>query len=111
LDRNEKLARILVEFAETLGGDFSIQEILDHLVQRIVDMLPITGAGVMLMSGRDLHFGAASNDVIQRIEALQNELHEGLCLEAFGSGESVAVDDLVVAGCRMSCSSHSGSRG
>ncbi len=96
MDRNEKLARILVEFAETLGGDFSIQGILDHLVQRIVDMLPITGAGVMLMSGRDLHFVAASNDVIQRIEALQNELHEGPCLEAYGSGESVAVQDLSI---------------
>jgi diguanylate cyclase (GGDEF)-like protein len=96
LDRNEKLAQILVEFAETLGGDFSIQAILDHLVQRIVDVLPVTGAGVMLMTETDLHFVAASNEVIRSIESLQNELQEGPCLEAYRSGRAVAVEDLSV---------------
>ena len=84
MDRDKKLAQILVEFADTLGAEFSIQAILDHLVQRIVDMLPVTGAGVMLMTENDLHFVAASNKVVRRIEALQNELQEGPCLEAYG---------------------------
>lgn len=94
---DRELAQVLVEFAHTLGSDFSIQKILDHLVLRIVDILPVTGAGVMLMGGHDeLHFIAASNEVVTRIEGLQNELHEGPCLEAYSTGHAVAVTDLSV---------------
>ena len=91
------LASVLVDFAHTLGTDFSVQKILDHLVVRIVDILPVTGAGVMLMgTGGELHFIAASNEVVTLIEGLQNELHEGPCLEAYRTGEPVAVTDLSV---------------
>lgn len=37
---------MLSEFARTTVTDFPIQQILDHLVRRIVDVLPITAAGV-----------------------------------------------------------------
>ena len=40
-----KARRVLVEFAHTLGTDFSIQGILDHLVLNIVDVLSVSGAG------------------------------------------------------------------
>ncbi len=90
-----RLAPVLVEFAQTLGTDFSVQRILDHLVRRIVDILPVTGAGVMLMGGQqELHFLAASNEAVLVIEGLQNELGEGPCLEAYRTGEAVAVIDL-----------------
>jgi diguanylate cyclase (GGDEF)-like protein len=86
---------LLADFARNLGSDFRIQDILDQLVQRIVDVLPVTGAGVMLMgAGDDLHFAAASNGVILAIETLQNELGEGPCLEAYRGGEAVSVPDL-----------------
>jgi diguanylate cyclase (GGDEF)-like protein len=94
VDRDEKLAQVLVEFADTLGAEFAIQPILDHLVEQIVDVLPITGAGVMLMTDDDLHFVAASNDVVRRIEVLQNELQEGPCLEAYRTGDPVGIEDL-----------------
>ena len=91
------LTRVLAEFAERLVRGFRIQEILDHLVLRIVEVLPITGAGVALMGSSDeLHFAAASNETILEIERLQNELDEGPCLEAYRSGEAVAVPDLAV---------------
>jgi diguanylate cyclase (GGDEF)-like protein len=95
MSQSEKLADLLADFARTLGGDFRVQDILDHLVERIVDVLPVTGAGVMLMgAGNDLPFVAASNEAIQAIETLQNELGEGPCLEAYRSGQAVAVPDL-----------------
>ena len=95
MDRDQKLAQVLVEFAHTLGTDFSIQGILDHLVVNIVDVLPVTGAGVMLMGGeQQLHFVAASNAMVLEIESLQNELGEGPCLEAYRTDEAVAVPDL-----------------
>jgi diguanylate cyclase (GGDEF)-like protein len=93
----DQLRDLLAEFAHTLAGDFKIQEILDHLVRRIVDVLPVTGSGVMLMGPSDeLHFVAASNDVILEIQSLQNDLGEGPCLQAYRSGEPVAVPDLAV---------------
>jgi diguanylate cyclase (GGDEF)-like protein len=95
MDTTEDLAHLLAEFAHNLGSDYSIQKILDHLVGRIVDVLPVAGAGVMLMGqDDDLHFVAASDDTILEIETLQNELTEGPCLEAYRSGEPVIVPDL-----------------
>jgi diguanylate cyclase (GGDEF)-like protein len=95
VDRNELLADVLAEFAHNLGEGFDIQEILDHLVGRIVDVLPVTGAGVMLMGpGDDLHFVAASDEEILMIQTLQNELDEGPCLEAYRTGDPVSVPDL-----------------
>jgi hypothetical protein len=95
MDTTEDLAHLLAEFAHNLGRDYSIQKILDHLVERIVDVLPVSGAGVMVM-GRDddLHFIAASDDIILEIQTLQNELGEGPCLEAYRSGEPTIVPDL-----------------
>jgi diguanylate cyclase (GGDEF)-like protein len=91
----KKLRDLLAEFARTLTGDFHVQETLDQLVLRVVDVLPVTGAGVMVMGPADeLHFAAASNETVTEIEALQNELDEGPCLEAYRHGEPVAVPDL-----------------
>jgi len=94
---DQKLAQVLVDFAHTLGTDFTIQSILDRLVQRIVEVLPVTGAGVMVMREHDdLHFVAASNDTIHEIEWLQNKYDEGPCLDAYRTGEPVTVPDLSV---------------
>ena len=92
---NRKLAALLSEFARTLATDFSIQTILDHLVERIVDVLPITSAGVTLISaGSDPQFVAASDADALRFEQLQTATGEGPCVEAFRTGEVVSVPDL-----------------
>lgn len=94
-EREFPLTQVLVEFASILGTDFSVPTILDHLVLRIVDILPVTGVGVMLMgAGQELHFVAASNEKVLFIETLQNELLEGPCLDAYRTGEAVAFPDL-----------------
>ena len=93
-DRLE-LADVLSEFARTMVTDFPIQGILDHLVGRIVDVLPITAAGVTLIAaGSKPRFVAASDDAALRFERLQTELDEGPCLTAFATAEAVAVPDL-----------------
>lgn len=92
---DRQLAQVLTEFARTLGTEFPIQKILDHLVQCIVDILPVTGAGVMVMGEHDdMKFVAASDQVVLQIEGLQNEFGEGPCIEAFRTGGAVAVTDL-----------------
>ena len=91
----EQLSDVLSEFARTLVTDFPIQAILDHLVGRIVDVLPITCAGVTLIApGVDPRYVAASDDSALRFEKLQTELGEGPCVEAYRTGEAVAVPDL-----------------
>ena len=90
-----QLARVLADFARTLATDFPIQAILDHLVVTIVEMLPVTAAGVTLISpGTSPRFIAASDDSAWRFEQLQSELSEGPCLAAFRTGASVAIADL-----------------
>jgi len=78
-----------------MASDFPIQGILDHLVRRIVDILPITGAGVTLISSiTSPHDVAASDEAALRFEKLQTEIGEGPCLSAYRSGKAVAVPDL-----------------
>lgn len=94
MDR-EGLTTVLVDFARTLTADFSIQKILDHLVDRVVEVVPVDGAGVLLMhSDAEHRFIAASDDVILEIESLQMELQEGPCLQAYRTNEPVAIRDL-----------------
>ncbi len=91
----EQLSAVLSEFAGTLVTDFPIQGILDHLVQRIVEVMPITAAGVTLIApGRAPRFVAASNDAALRFEQLQTEIGEGPCVLAYESGDLVTVPDL-----------------
>jgi diguanylate cyclase (GGDEF)-like protein len=91
----DDLSDVLSEFARTMVTDFPIQGILDHLVKRIVDIMPITGAGVTLISpGSEPRYVAASSDSALRYERLQTELGEGPCVAAYLTGEAVLVPDL-----------------
>src|SRR6202522_1362633 len=75
--------------------DFPIQGILERLVGRIVDILPITAAGVTLISPiTDPRYVAASDEAALRYEQLQTELGEGPCLAACRTGKAVSVADL-----------------
>jgi diguanylate cyclase (GGDEF)-like protein len=95
MPKSEELSDVLSEFARTMVTDFPIQGILDHLVSRIVDILPITAAGVTLIAaGLGPRYVAASDGSALRYEKLQTELGEGPCLEAFNTGEAVSVPDL-----------------
>jgi len=90
-----KLSSVLSEFARTLITDFPIQQILDHLVERIVGVLPITSAGVTLIGPqREPRFVAASDASALRYERLQTEIGEGPCVVSFDSGAPVVVVDV-----------------
>jgi diguanylate cyclase (GGDEF)-like protein len=95
MSSEDALADVLGEFAGTLLTDFSIQHILDRLVERIVDILPITAAGVTLIADgvSPRHIAASAASALE-FEQLQTELDEGPCLAAYRSGEAVAVTDL-----------------
>jgi len=90
-----RLSDLLSEFARTLVTDFPIQSILDHLVVRIVELLPVGSAGVTLISpaGAPRHI-AASDGSARRFVRLQTEMAEGPCMAAYSTGKPVAVPDL-----------------
>ena len=91
----EKLARVLADFARTMLTDFPIQAILDELVRRMVDVLPVTGAGVTVMSlGSADRYFAGSDDAARQFEELQTRLGEGPGVWAHEQGEVVSIPDL-----------------
>ncbi len=91
----DRLSDVLSEFARTLVTDFPIQGILDHLVKRIVDVLPVSAAGVTLISPTtEPRFIAASDESAMRYETLQTEVGEGPCLAAYSTGSAISVADL-----------------
>ena len=95
MEIDRRLSDVLSEFARTLATDFPIQSILDHLVRRIVDVLPVSGAGVTLISpGTSPQYIAASDAAALGFERLQSELAEGPCLVAYESDKAVVIPDL-----------------
>ena len=93
--REEKLSAVLSEFARTMVTDFAVQAILDRLVERIVDVLPVTSAGVTLIEpGRAPRFVAASSKSALRFETVQTASGQGPCVLAYRSGEAVTVPRL-----------------
>lgn len=86
---------MLRDFASTMLTDFPIQAILDHLVEHIVEALPVTAVGITLISpGKAPLYVAASDESALRFEKLQTELQEGPCQLAYQSGEAVLIPDL-----------------
>lgn len=93
----DQLSCVLSDFARTMLTDFPIQSILNELVLRIVELLPITAAGVTLISpSTKPHYVAASSDEAMHYEELQTELGEGPCLVTYQTGEAVTIPDLSV---------------
>ena len=91
----DTLSSVLSDLARTLITDFPIQGILDHLVERIVDVLAVSAAGVTLISpGVAPHYVAASNADALDYERLQTDLGQGPCLAAYETGEAVSVPDM-----------------
>jgi diguanylate cyclase (GGDEF)-like protein len=63
------LSEVLRDFARTMVTDLPIQGILDHLVTRTVEVLPVTGARVTLVPpGAGPRYEAASDGAIRALE-------------------------------------------
>jgi diguanylate cyclase (GGDEF)-like protein len=92
-----ELSKVLTEFAQTMLTDFPIQGILDRLVERIVEIMPVTAAGVTLIAAdRQPRYIAASDPSALRYEKLQSNVGEGPCLAAYETGEPISVPNLRV---------------
>ncbi len=89
-----QLSEMLGEFARTMLTGLAIPDILDRLVERTVDILPIGAAGVTVFPvGSQSRYIAASETAL-RFEQLQSELGQGPGVDAYHSGRVIGVPDL-----------------
>jgi GAF domain-containing protein len=93
--REERLARALAEFSDTLVSDHDVVKFLARLCQRFVKVMEVSAAGAVLIDrqGR-LRVAAASTETVASLEALQVQRWQGPCVDAYRSGRRMAVPDL-----------------
>jgi diguanylate cyclase (GGDEF)-like protein len=92
---SRQLSNTLSELARTMVVDSPIQGILEQLVSRIVEILPIGAAGITLAPATSgPGYVAGSDESALRYEQLQAELGEGPSVAACQSGEGLMVADL-----------------
>ena len=95
MPREEKLARTLVELADTLVADFDVVELLTLLADRCVEVLDVEAAGLMLVAPEgDLRVMASSSEAMRVLELFELQAQEGPCLDCYRTGEPVVNQDL-----------------
>ncbi|HUP14795.1 MAG TPA: GAF and ANTAR domain-containing protein [Acidimicrobiia bacterium] len=95
MSREEKLARTLVELADTLVADFDVVELLTRLTDSCVDVLSVGAAGLMLVAPEgDLRVMASSSEAMRVLELFELQAQEGPCLDCYRTGLPVVNQDL-----------------
>ena len=93
--REGVLARTLVQLADNLVEDFDLVDLLTVLVDRCVEVVGVTAAGVMLVAPTgDLRLVASSNEEMRIVELFEIQSDEGPCLDSYRCGEPVVNVDL-----------------
>ncbi|MFI5778956.1 GAF and ANTAR domain-containing protein [Nocardia sp. NPDC051570] len=78
-----------------LGDSDSDVDVVARIGRVCVELLPVDGVSVSLMTGTDQReILYASDEVVARIEAVQFSLGEGPCFEAFETRRPVLITDL-----------------
>lgn len=94
IDQNA-LVRAFHTYTQALLHTYDIGPVLYGLVDQVVQVLDVDGAGVSLArDGRTLAFVAATDADVTALEETQVALNEGPCHEAFSTGKVVTVVDL-----------------
>jgi transcriptional regulator with GAF, ATPase, and Fis domain len=92
---SEKLARTLVELADSLIDDFDALELLTVLVERSVDLLGVAASGLLIADGQDqMRLTASSSESARLLELYQIQNDEGPCLECYRTGTPVSTNSM-----------------
>jgi diguanylate cyclase (GGDEF)-like protein len=90
-----KLAQVLCSLARTMITESPMQGIADQLVKCIVEVLPVTSAGVtLIVPETGSRYTAATDESALRYGQLQNDIQDGPFHVAHATGEAVRVADL-----------------
>src|SRR5206468_3124549 len=97
--REPMLARTFVELADTLVDDFDVVELLTLLVDRCVEILDVSAAGLMLVAPEgDLRVVASSSEEMRVAELFELQSEEGPCPDCYRTGEAVVSESLPTDG-------------
>ena len=85
----EGLAEAFLQLIETTVGEFDVDELLQVLADRCVEVLDVAASGVLLADGGSkLRVMAASDHRAELLEMFQIQNDEGPCLDCYRSGEA-----------------------
>jgi hypothetical protein len=90
MNREQRLAEIFVELADTLVDDFDVIDFLQVLAARSVELLDVAAAGIMLadQSG-SLMTVAASDERARLLEFFEIQTDESPCRDCYRLGAPV----------------------
>jgi transcriptional regulator with GAF, ATPase, and Fis domain len=98
MGREQRLAQVFVELADTLVEEFDVVDFLQTLTERCVELLDTDAAGLMLDDQRGtLQVVAYTDESARLLELLELQRKEGPCLDCFATGEVIANIDLATA--------------
>ncbi|WP_331445243.1 MULTISPECIES: GAF and ANTAR domain-containing protein [Streptomyces] len=94
MGREQRLAEVFVELADSLIDDFDVIEFLQGLSARCVELLEISAAGIMLGDEHgELHTIAASDENTHLLELFAIQHDQGPCVDTFrGGGQRTNID-------------------
>ena len=95
MSREQQLARTFVELADNLVDHFDVVELLALLVERSVELLDASAAGLLVGDNNgQLRLMAATSEALELVELFQVQNDEGPCRDCYRGGEPVMAEDL-----------------
>jgi transcriptional regulator with GAF, ATPase, and Fis domain len=93
--REQRLAEVFVELADTLVDEFDVVDFLQMLTERCVELVDTDAVGLMLNDQRgNLQVVAYTNESARMLELFELQKAEGPCLDCFANGQVIANVDL-----------------
>jgi len=98
MPREQRLAEVFVELADTLVEEFDVVEFLQTLTERSIELVDTDAAGLMLDDQRgNLQVVAYTDESARLLELFELQKEEGPCMECFATGRVIANVDLADA--------------
>jgi GAF domain-containing protein len=99
--REQRLAEVFVELADTLVEEFDVVDFLQMLTERCVELVDTDAAGLVLDDQRgSLQVVAYTDESTRLLELFELQKSEGPCLDSFATGAVIANVDLAGSGSR-----------
>src|SRR3954466_4034963 len=96
--REQRLAQVFVELADTLVEEFDVVDLLQTLTERCVELVDTDAAGLLLDDQRgNLRLIAHTHESARLLELFELQRREGPCLDCFATGNVIANIDLTTA--------------
>jgi transcriptional regulator with GAF, ATPase, and Fis domain len=96
--REQRLAEVFVELADTLVEEFDVVDFLQTLTERAVELVDADSAGLMLDNQRGrLQVVAYTDEPTRLLELLELQNDEGPCMDCFSTGDRLANIDVAAS--------------